>query len=111
MLYESETWTLKAEDVRHINSFEMWAYRRMLRTSRMEKRTYISILDMLKVKIRLAVIYKQRITRFFGHIMRFNGLSLKIEDDDRSHGRTCSCTDVLDRPDRNLHRIPPGGRH
>jgi len=30
MLYGSETWTLKAEDVKHINAFEMWAYRRML---------------------------------------------------------------------------------
>lgn len=32
---------------------------------------------MLKVKIRLAAICKQRITRFFGHIIRRNGLSLE----------------------------------
>ncbi|XP_050437240.1 pre-mRNA 3' end processing protein WDR33-like [Adelges cooleyi] len=39
MLYKSETWTLKVEDVKRINAFEMWAYRQMLRISWMERRT------------------------------------------------------------------------
>jgi len=38
------------EDVRDINAFEMWVYRRMLGIFFIEKRTNISILDMLKQK-------------------------------------------------------------
>jgi hypothetical protein len=49
----------------------------MLRISYMKKRTNISVLDMLKIKVRLEMIYKQRITRFFGHIIISNGLSLR----------------------------------
>jgi ribosomal protein L19 len=41
------------------------------------KRTNISILDMLKIKIRLAAICKQRITSFIGLIIRSNGSSLE----------------------------------
>ncbi|KAL4113049.1 hypothetical protein QTP88_016750 [Uroleucon formosanum] len=77
MLYGSETWTLKVEDVKRINAFEMWAYRRMLRISWMERRTNSSILAVLNVETRLAVVCKQRILRFFGHIIRRDGSSLE----------------------------------
>jgi hypothetical protein len=94
MLYGSETWTLNVEDVKRINAFEMWAYKRMLRISWKEKRTNSSILAVLNVETRLAVVCKQRILRFFGHIIRRDGLSLekmmiegKIEGK-RSRGRT-----------------------
>jgi len=43
----------------------------------MKKRTDISILDMLNMKIRLAVVCKQRIVRFFRHIIRKDGSSLE----------------------------------
>ena len=33
LLYESETWTLNANTCNKINRFEMWMYRKMLRTS------------------------------------------------------------------------------
>ncbi|KAL4098550.1 hypothetical protein QTP88_023137 [Uroleucon formosanum] len=78
MLYGSETWTLK----------------RMLRIFWMERRTNCSILAMLNIKIKLAVVCKQRILRFFGHIIRRDESSLeklvtvgKIEGK-RSRGRT-----------------------
>jgi hypothetical protein len=58
MLYGPETWTLKVKDVKCINTFEMWAYRRMLRISWMERRANLSILVMLNVETRLAVMCK-----------------------------------------------------
>jgi hypothetical protein len=52
MLYGSETYTLKVEDVKQrINPFELWAYRQMLRISWMERRTNFSILAMLLLNI------------------------------------------------------------
>jgi hypothetical protein len=94
ILYGSETWTLKLEDVKRINDFEMRAYRWTLRISWMERRTNFSILAMLNVETRLAVVCKQRILRFFGHIIRRDGSNLeklmieeKIEGK-RSRGRT-----------------------
>ncbi|VVC41174.1 Hypothetical protein CINCED_3A024703 [Cinara cedri] len=94
MLYGSETWTLRVEDVKRIHAFEMWAYRRMLRIAWMERRINFSIQAVLNVKTRLAVVCKQRILRFFGHVIRRDGSSLekltiegKIEGK-RSRGRT-----------------------
>lgn len=31
LLYGCETWTVKQDDIKKINAFEMWLYRRMLR--------------------------------------------------------------------------------
>jgi len=72
----------------------MWAYRRMLKISWMERKINSSILAVLNVETRLAVVCKQRILRFFGHIIKRDGSSLekliiegKIEGK-RSRGRT-----------------------
>ena len=44
MTYGTEGWTLKAKQIKKIQSAEMWFYRRMLRVSWREKRTDESIL-------------------------------------------------------------------
>lgn len=58
------------------------------------KEDNITILDMLNVEIKLVVVCKQKILRFFGHISRRDGSSMeklmiggKIEGK-RSRGRT-----------------------
>ena len=33
MLYGSETWTLQKEDIRRLEAFEMWIWRRMMKVS------------------------------------------------------------------------------
>ncbi|KAL4149349.1 hypothetical protein QTP88_003311 [Uroleucon formosanum] len=80
--------------LRLLKALTFSAYRRMLRTSWMERRTNCSILAMLNIETRLAVVCKQRILRFFGHIIRRDESSLeklviegKIEGK-RSRGRT-----------------------
>lgn len=77
MLYGAETWTLRKADIKRIDAFEMWSYRRMLRISWMERRTNASILEKLNIQKRLSEVCKQRILKFFGHLMRRDGHSLE----------------------------------
>lgn len=86
-----------SQDVKRINAFEIWVYKRMLRISWMEKRTNFSILVMLNLKIRLAMVYKPKIIKFFFPIIKRDKSSLekiiiegKIEGNG-SHGRTPLC--------------------
>ena len=52
VLYGSETWTLRKEDIRRLEAFEMWIWRRMERVSWMECRTNEEILQMVDKKDR-----------------------------------------------------------
>jgi len=59
----------------------------------MERKTNFSILVMLNVETRLAVVCKQRILRFFGHIIRDRSILKKLMIEEkiegkRSRGRT-----------------------
>ena len=44
-LYGSETWSMRKEDIKRIEAFEMWIWRRMERISWMEHRTNEEILQ------------------------------------------------------------------
>jgi len=39
VLYGSETWTLQKEDIRQLEAFEMWIWRRMMKVSWTEHKT------------------------------------------------------------------------
>lgn len=69
-LYGAETWTLKAKDIAKLDSFEMWAWRRLLRIPWTAHRTNVSILEELQINVRLSTIVRQRILKFFGHVSR-----------------------------------------
>ncbi len=69
-LYASETWTLKADDKRRIDAFEMWVWRRMLRIPWTAKRTNASIVKELDEPVRLSAICESRILGYFGHVIR-----------------------------------------
>ena len=47
VLYGSETWTLRKEDIRRIEAFEMWIWRRMERVSWKEHKTNEEILQIV----------------------------------------------------------------
>lgn len=76
-LYGAETWTLKSNDRRRVDAFEMWCWRRMLRIPWTAKRTNVSILKELKVTTRLSSICLQRVLEYFGHIARKDGGNLE----------------------------------
>ena len=62
--------TLKAKQIKKIQSAEMWFYRRMLRVSWREKRTDESILKELGTKRELVNFIKKRKLSFIGHACR-----------------------------------------
>ena len=77
-LYGSETWTLKAEDKRRIQSFEMTAYRRMLRVSWMEHRTNASMLQEVQPPERLLTTVQRRKLQYFARVVRARNLCTEM---------------------------------
>ena len=69
-LYGVETLTLKNNERQKIDAFEMWCWRKLLGIPWTARRTNASILQELKIEVRLSTICLQRILRFFGHISR-----------------------------------------
>jgi len=47
VLYGSETWTLQKEDIRQIEAFEMWIWRRMMKVSWTEHKANEEVLQMV----------------------------------------------------------------
>ena len=80
--YGCETWTVKAADKKRIASFEMTAYRRMLRISWTEHRTNQSILEQLNTTPRLLEEIQRRKLQYFGHVARADSLCTTV-----LHGR------------------------
>src|SRR6218665_925656 len=50
VLYGSETWTMRKKDIKRLEAFEMWIWRRMERISWMEHRTNEEIFKMVDEK-------------------------------------------------------------
>ena len=70
MTYGTEGWTLKAKQIKKIQSAEMWFYRLMLRVSWRQKRTDESILKELGTKRELVNFIKKRKLPVIGHACR-----------------------------------------
>ena len=86
-LYASETWTVKKADRAHIDAFEMWAWRRMLRIPYTAHRTNVSILNELGNPKRLSSIVLKRILTFFGHIHRSDNMEKLVVQGHAPSGR------------------------
>jgi hypothetical protein len=71
--YGSESWTLRKKERKKIDAFELWTWRRMLRTPWTIRRTNASIIDEVKPKRSLESTITQLKLRYFGHVMRTNG--------------------------------------
>ena len=64
--------------MRDMDTFEMCAYRRLLRISWKDHRTKQSILDELQPKRRLLDEVKRQKLQYFGHIARAQGLPTSV---------------------------------
>ena len=69
-IYASETWTLKAEDERRLEVFEMRCLRRILGVSLRERRTNESIRKALGMPNSITEVIKRKRLKWFGHISR-----------------------------------------
>ena len=63
-----------ADTVGNIEAFEMWTLRRMLKISWKKKVTNKEVLRRARVKREMLYAINMRKTRYFGHIIRQNGV-------------------------------------
>ena len=77
-LYGSETWTFRAVDQKHLESFEMWCCRRMEKISWIDHVRNEEIL--LRVKEQRNILHKirKRKANWSGHILRRNCLLRRV---------------------------------
>jgi hypothetical protein len=77
-LYGAETWTLRAVEQKHLESFEMWCWRRMELISRTNHVRNEEVL--LKVKEQMNILHEicKRKANWIGHILRRNCLLQRV---------------------------------
>ncbi|KAA3669964.1 uncharacterized protein DEA37_0012425 [Paragonimus westermani] len=68
--YGSESWTIKKADRRKIDAFELWCWRKILRTPWTAKKTNKSILSEINPDCSLEASMLRLKLKYFGHIMR-----------------------------------------
>lgn len=74
--YGAEIWTMNAAGRKKIKAFEIICYRRMMRIPYTAHRTNVSILQELSIDTnnRLLLTIQKQILRFFGHVIRKDGM-------------------------------------
>jgi len=77
-LYGAETWTLRPVDQKHLESFEMWCWRRMEKISWTDHVRKEEVL--LRVKEQRNILHEihKRKANWFGHILRRNCLLQRV---------------------------------
>ena len=85
-LYGCETWTLRNEESRRLNAFEMWVWRRMMSISWKEKKTNEEVLHIVKEERELVETIIKRKKNWIGHVVRGDGL-MKLVLEGRMEGR------------------------
>ena len=70
LLYAAETWTLSVANMKKIQSFELWCYRRILRIPWTARVTNEVMLQRMGCTMELAKLAGRRKLQYFGHIIR-----------------------------------------
>ena len=73
-VYGCEAWTI-GKGERRSEAFEMWCYRKLLKTNWLDKVTNDTILNLVKEKRSLYVSIKRRRDRLIGDTIRHKGLA------------------------------------
>ena len=73
-LYASETWTLRKEDIKRLEAFEMWILRRIGRINWMEHWKNVDVLLLVDEDRSLIDTIRQRQMNWIGHILRGESL-------------------------------------
>ena len=68
--YGSECWVLQTTDKKKINSFELWCYRRLLRTKWTDEKTNEYVLSKIRTSERLLTTIAKRKMAFVRHVFR-----------------------------------------
>ena len=73
-LYASETWTMSEEDIKKIEAFEMWIWRRSEKINWKDKVTNEEVLRRVGEKRHMMETIIRRKKTWIGHVLRGNGL-------------------------------------
>ena len=77
-LYGAETWTLRAVDQKHLESFEMWCWRRMEKISWTDHMRNEDVLLRVKEQRNILHEIRKRKANWIGHILRRNCLLQQV---------------------------------
>ena len=69
VLYGCENWTVKKDESRRINAFELWCWRRLLRVPWTARRSNQSILKEISPEYSLEGLMLKLKLQYFGHLM------------------------------------------
>ena len=70
VMYGCESWTVKKAELRRIDAFELWCWRRLLRVPWTARRSNQSILKEISPGISLDGMMLKLKLQYFGHLMR-----------------------------------------
>jgi len=77
-LYGAETWTLRAVDQKHLESFEMWCWRRMEKISCTDHLRNEEVLLRVKEQRNIVHEIRKRKANWIGHVLRRNCLLQRV---------------------------------
>ena len=69
VMYRCESWTVKKAELRRIDAFELWCWRRLLRVSWTARRSNQSILKEISLGCSLEGLILKLKLQYFGHLM------------------------------------------
>jgi hypothetical protein len=78
VLYGAETWTLRAVDQKHLESFEMWCWRRMEKVSWTDHVRNEEVLFKVKEQRNILHEIRERKANWIGHILCRNCLLQRV---------------------------------
>ena len=70
VMYGCESWTIKKDECRRIDAFELWCWRKLLRVPSTAKRSNQSILKEISPGCSLEGLMLKLKLQYFGHLMR-----------------------------------------
>ena len=99
-LYGAETWTLRAVDQKHLESFEMWCWRRMEKISWTDHVRNEDVLLRVKEQRNILREIRKRNANWIGHILRRNCLLRRVIE-----GKIKGGTEVTGRQGRRRRKL------
>ena len=93
-LYASETWTLRKENRRRIEAFEMWTWRKMMKIKYTERKTNEEVLQLIGEERQIIKTINQRQKSWIGHVLR-----------DKNHLLKTVIEHFMGKPQRGRKRI------
>jgi len=99
-LYGAETWTLRTVDQKHLESFEMWCWRRMEMIRWTDHVRNEEVLLRVKVQRNILHEIRKRKANWIGHILRRNCLLQRVVD-----GKIKGGIEVTERRGRKRRKL------